>query len=294
MEFRVLQYFLAIAREETISGAAEFLHITQPTLSRQMKELEEQLGKSLFIRGNRKITLTEDGMLLRKRAEEIVDLVEKTEAEIMLSDEVIAGDVFIGSGETDAFRIVAKTMTQIKQDHPQINCHIFSGNAIDVLEQLDKGLLDFGILIGQVDITKYDYIQFPIHDTWGLYMPKDCPLAAQKTIKPEDLWDKPLIVSHQSLKNNELSQWFKIKSSSLNITATYNLINNAALMVEEGLGYALSLDKLINTTGESNLCFRPLEPSLEVSLAIVWKKYQIFSRASQYFLQTLKEKLSQY
>lgn len=294
MEFRVLQYFLAVAREETISGAADFLHITQPTLSRQMKELEDELGKQLFIRGNRQITLTEDGMLLRKRAEEIVDLVKKTEAEITLSDEIIAGEVHIGAGETDGFRLIARTMNKINEDHPQISCHIFSGNAIDVLEQLDKGLLDFGILIGQVDITKYDYIKFPIYDTWGVYMRHDSELAKKETIKPEDLWDKPLIISRQSVENNELSQWLKIKSSDLNITATYNLINNAALMVDEGLGYALSLDKLINTTGKSNLCFRPLEPKLNVELAMVWKKYQIFSRASEYFLQTLKKEISSF
>lgn len=293
MELRVLQYFLAIAREETISGAADFLHITQPTLSRQMKELEDELGKQLFIRGNRHITLTEDGMLLRKRAEEIVDLVKKTEAEITLSDENIAGDVHIGAGETDAFRLVARVMKQINEVHPQINCHIFSGNAIDVLEQLDKGLLDFGILIGQVDISKYDYIKFPIYDTWGIYMRRDSELAKKDFIKPEDLWDKPLIISRQSAKNNELSQWLKIKPSTpLNIVATYNLINNAALMADENLGYVLSLANLINTTGESNLCFRPLEPKLEVSLAMVWKKYQIFSRASEYFLQTFKDVLS--
>lgn len=294
MEFRVLQYFLAIAREETISGAAEFLHITQPTLSRQMKELEEELGKPLFIRGNRKISLTEDGMLLRKRAEEIIDLVKKTESELILSNETIAGEIHIGTGETDAFRYIARTLCNIKSKHPQINCNIISANSIDVLERLDKGLIDFGILIGKVDISKYDYLKFPVQDTWGVYMPKDSTLAKKEYIEPEDLYDKPLILSRQSVDNFEFSNWFKKKLSSLNVVATYNLINNAALMVDEGLGYAISLDKLVNISGDSNICFRPIQPVMEAELSLVWKKYQFFSRASECFIKTLTAEFENY
>lgn len=294
MELRVLQYFLAIAREETISGAAEYLHITQPTLSRQIKELEDELGKQLFIRGNRKISLTEDGMLLRKRAEEIIELVEKAEAEITLSDEVIAGEIRIGAGETNAFRLISRVLNQIKDEHPQITFHIHSANAIEVLEKLDKGLLDFGILIGEVNITKYDYIKFPVYDTWGVYMCRDCELANKSTITAKDLYNKPLLLSRQSKENNELSQWFNTKSSNLNIVGTYNLINNAAIMADEGMGYVVSLANLINCTGDSNLCFRPLEPKLEVPITLVWKKYQIFSRASEYFLKVFREQLNSY
>lgn len=294
MELRVLQYFLAIAREETVSGAAEYLHITQPTLSRQIKDLEDELGKQLFVRGNRKITLTEDGMLLRKRAEEIIDLVEKTESEITLSNEVIAGEIRIGAGESAAFRLISKVMNQLRNESPQISFHIHSGNAIEVMEKLDKGLLDFGVLIGQVDITKYDYIKLPVYDTWGVYMRRDSDLAKKTTITPKDLYNKPLLLSRQTSETNELSQWFSTKSSNLNVVATYNLINNAAIMVEEGMGYAISLAKLIKFPSDSILCFRPMEPKLEVSLTIVWKKYQIFSRASEYFLKALREEFSKY
>ena len=187
MELRVLQYFLAIAREETILGAAERLHMTQPTLSRQMKELEEELGKQLFIRGNRKITLTDDGMLLRQRAEEIVTLVEKTESDIMLSDASLSGDIYIGAGETDGMRLIAKVMHKCCEVYPNIKFHIFSGNSQDVADKIEKGLLDFGIFVEPADISKYDFIKLPSCDTWGLLMRKDSPLANKESILPDDI-----------------------------------------------------------------------------------------------------------
>lgn len=288
MEFRVLQYFLAVAREQSISGAAEFLHLSQPTLSRQLKDLEDELGKQLFVRGNRRITLTEEGMLLRKRAEEIVDLVKKTEDEITVSDETITGDIHIGTGETDAMRLIIKAAKHLKEEYPEIHYHISSDDAQDVVERLDKGLIDFGVLIGQVDISKYDYIPFPIQDTWGVLMQQDSPLAKKDYIVPEDLWDKPIIISRQVVDNSDLGKWLQHKVSSLNIVATYNLIYNGSLMVDEGLGYALCLDKLINMTGNSHLCFRPLKPELKVNLNIVWKKYQIFSKAAEKFLEQIQ------
>ena len=288
MEFRVLQYFLAVAREQSISGAAEFLHLSQPTLSRQLKELEEELGKQLFIRGNRRITLTDEGMLLRKRAEEIVDLVRKTEDEITVSDETITGDIHIGTGETDAMRLIIKAAQHLKEEYPEIHYHISSDDAQDVVERLDKGLIDFGVLIGQVDISKYDYIPFPIQDTWGVLMQQDSPLAKKDYIVPEDLWDKPIIISRQVVDNSDLGKWLQRKMSSLNIVATYNLIYNGSLMVDEGLGYALCLDKLINMTGNSHLCFRPLKPELKVNLNIVWKKYQVFPKAAEKFLEQIQ------
>lgn len=294
MELRVLHYFLAVAREQSISGAAAFLHLTQPTLSRQLKELEEELGKQLFVRGNRKITLTDDGMLLRKRAEEIIDLVKKTENEITLSNEEILGEIHIGTGETDAFRLFAQVLQQIKKEHPQIHCHIYSGNAFDVLERLDKGLIDFGVLIGQVDISKYEYIQLPVYDRWGVLMRRDHPLAQKDIIYPEDLWDQPLIISRQVMENSELSKWLKKKLSTLNVVASYNLIYNASLLVDEGFGCALTLDKLINTTGESRLCFKPFQPELRVELNMVWKKYQIFSKAAETFLDKMQNTISSY
>ncbi len=291
MELRVLRYFLAVAREESITAASESLHVTQPTLSRQLMELEEELGKKLFIRGNRKITLTDEGMLLRKRAEEIVELVEKTETEIIASDEVINGDIYIGGGETDVMRILAQIAKKLQQKYPHIKYHLFSGNADDVTERLDRGLLDFGVLIEPANIQKYEYIKLPATDKWGVLMRKDSPLAQLETIKPKDLWDTPLLCSRQSMVGKEISQWIGRDFDKLNVIATYNLLYNASLMVEEGIGYALSLDKLVNTTGNSILCFKPLEPKLEVELNIVWKKSQIFSKAAKKFLEMLQTEL---
>lgn len=288
MELRVLRYFVAVAREESITGAAESLHVTQPTLSRQLMELEEELGKKLFIRGSRKLTLTDEGVLLRKRAEEIIELVEKTETEIITSDEIINGDIYIGGGETDAMRIIAQTAKKLQKEYPNIRYHIFSGNADDVTERLDKGLLDFGILIEPADIKKYEYIKLPATDIWGLLMRKDSPLTSCDTIKPENLLNIPLLCSRQSMVGKEISEWIGLDYDKLNIVTTYNLVYNASLMVEEGIGYALSLDKLVNTTGNSVLCFKPLEPKLEVGLNIVWKKSQIFSKAAKKFLERLE------
>lgn len=293
MEIRVLRYFLAVAREESISRAAEYLHVTQPTLSRQLMELEDELGTRLFVRGkrNRSVILTDEGMLLRRRAEEIVELTDKTEAEIHAKDEIISGDIYIGGGETDAMRLIAQTARDLQEDYPDICYHLFSGNADDVTERLDKGLLDFGILVGSANTEKYDYITLPATDVWGLLMRKDSPLAEKNAVRSEDLKGLRILGSRQAVMRNELSGWYGGDFERLNIAATYNLIYNAALMVDEGFGYALCLDKLINTTGDSNLCFRPLEPRLEARLILVWKKYQVFSRAVQKFLERLQARL---
>ncbi|MCM1124436.1 MAG: LysR family transcriptional regulator [Eubacterium sp.] len=290
MELRVLQYFLAVAREQSIVKAAESLHLSQPTLSTQIKAMEEELGKQLLIRktkGSRKVTLTEEGMILRKRAEEILELVQKTEREISLSDQIIVGDVYIGTGETDAVRFIAKAARKLYKTYPGIHYHIASGNSEFVLEQLDKGLIDFGIVFGSLDQAKYNSIQLPFKDTWGVLMRKDSPLAAKETISPEDLYDKPLIVSRQDDNNGTLPAWIQKDISELEIVATYNLLFNASLMVEEGLGYAIGFDKIINTSGDSRLCFRPLSPKREEGMSIVWKKYQIFSKASEKFIQEI-------
>ena len=270
MELRVLRYFLTVAREESISGAAAALHVTQPTLSRQMMELEEELGKTLFLRGKRKISLTEEGMFLRKRAQEIVTLVEKTESEFSAAEETISGDVHIGGGETDAMRLIARAAHRLQSAYPHIAYHLFSGNADDVTERLDRGLVDFGVFIEPADLSKYDFIKLPVTDIWGVLMRKDCPLAARATIRPQDLLGLPLLASNQHLVKNEFSGWFGEGYEKLNITTTYNLLYNASIMVEEGMGYALCLDKIVRTSGGSQLCFRPLEPKLEVGLHIAW------------------------
>ena len=293
MELRVLQYFLAVAREQNISAAAQSLHLTQPTLSRQLREQEEELGKQLMIRGNRKITLTEDGMLLRKRAEEILELVGRTEKELMRSDDTVSGDIYIGTGETDGVRQIARTANQLQRSYPGIHFHIVSGDAVDVCERLDKGLLDFGVLLGDMDKMKYHYMQLPMKDTWGVLMQRSSPLAQQDAVSPQDLWDKPIILSRQMDNKSGLYRWLRKEPSELHTVATYNLIYNASLMVDEGMGYAFTLDKLVNTTG-SDLCFRPLKPKLELGMYLVWKKSQIFSKASELFLERLQEQLAQF
>ena len=231
MELRVLRYFLAVAREESISDAAEFLHITQPTLSRQLMDLEEELGKQLLIRGkrNRKIMLTEDGMRLRKRAEEIVALADKTEAKFLAADDAVSGDVYIGCGESDAMRIIAKTAVKLRRDYPEIHFHLYSGNAEDVSERMEKGLLDFGIFITSANIDKYDYLKLPAYDTWGLIMRKSDKLAAKDFITPQDLEGLPLIMSRQALVQEDIGRWSKKQIQNLNVVATYNLVYNAAI-----------------------------------------------------------------
>lgn len=294
MELRVLQYFLAIAREQSIIRAAESLHLSQPTLSTQMKSLEEELGKQLLIRGtkgSRKVTLTEEGMILRKRAEEILDLVKKTEKEVTLANDIIVGDIYIGTGETDAVRILAKAAKSLQDTSPGIQFHISSGNSTFVKERLDKGLLDFGIVFGAVDLTKYNALKLPARDVWGVLMRKDSPLAEKKAVSPEDLWDKPLIISQQEEKGGIVIQWLERQMPDLNIVATYNLIFNASLLVDEGLGYAICFDKIINTTGTSSLCFRPLVPMLEQEMSVIWKKYQVFSKPAEKFIEVLRESL---
>lgn len=289
MELRLLQYFLAVAREETISGAAEILHITQPTLSRQIMELERELGKKLLVRGNRKITLTEEGMQLRKRAEEIVALVQKTQAEFLSDDEAVCGDIYIGGGETSAMCLIASIIKEVQTQYPNIHFHIFSGNADDVTERLDKGLLDFGVLIEPADLTKYESIRLPAVDTWGILMRKDSYLASLTSITPNELCDVPLIASRQQFVGKEISAWFKKDYEKLNVVATYNLLYNASLLVEAGIGSALCLDRLIHTGDDSTLCFRPLTPKLEARLDIVWKKYQVFSKTAKIFINKMQK-----
>ncbi len=287
MEIRLLRSFLAVAREQNISRAAQTLHITQPSLSRQIMDLEESLGLTLFNRRKRVMTLTEQGMLLRKRAEQILDLVYKTEEELAMV-EAVSGTVYIGAGETHAFRSLTDGINNLVSEHPEIRFHLMSGNAEDVMERLDKGLLDFGLLIEPADITKYDYLRLPISDVWGILMRSDNPLAAQESIRPEDLWNEPLICSRQALEGGQFSSWLKIGQDRLNLVATYNLIFNASLLVEAGVGHVVGLDNIINTTGDSKLCFRPLNPPLVSHVDLVWKKYQIFSKASELFLERVR------
>ncbi len=287
-----MKYFLAVAREGSITGAANSLHLTQPTLTRQLQELEKELGQKLLIRGKYKISLTPEGLILRKRAEEIIEMVEKTEAEFQSISETVSGDIYIGGGESDAFKYIAKVIKELQAEYPKIKFHIYSGNAEDVTEKLDRGLLDFGVLIQPIDLSKYDYIPMPEKDIWGLLMRKDNPLAEKSEIKLEDLMGVPLLASRQMSpkysKDSGFLDWFGDKFDQLNITATYNLIYNAAIMVETGVGCAVTLDKLANTSQNSKICFRPLSPRLDSGLDIVWKKNQVFSPAAKLFLERLQ------
>lgn len=265
--------------------------MTQPPLSRQLKDLEEELGTQLLVRGSKKISLTEDGILLRKRAQEIVELMEKTKSELMCPDGDIVGDVHIGSGETNAMSFLAQAAGSLKQSCPQIRYHLYSGDADRVMEKLDRGLIDFGLLVGPVDVMKYEYMRLPVKDRWGVLMRKDSPLAKQDSVRAQDLRDAALILSHQISESSELSAWLQLDSTKLRTSATYDLIYNASHLVAKGLGYAVALEGIINTSGDSDLCFRPLSPLLEAELYLVWKKHQVFSKASDAFLQQLRKEL---
>lgn len=297
MEIRVLRYFLAVAREGNITGAANSLHLSQPTLSRQIRDLEEELGQQLLIRKSHRVALTPEGMHFRKRAEEIITMVDKTEAEFASMEDIVSGDIYIGGGETQALRQIADIIKALRESNPGIHCHLYSGNAQDVTERLDKGLLDFGLLIQPADISKYDYLNLPDKDIWGVIMRKDSPLAEKEYIEKSDLLDVPLICSRQAISphqnGNEFADWFGADFSKLDIVTTFNLVYNAAIMVDAGIGYAITIDKLANTAEYSSLCFRPLKPKLESGLNIIWKKYQIFSPAAGLFLERIKSQFGE-
>lgn len=256
-----------------------------------MQNLEKQIGKQLFLRGTKKITLTETGQLLRKRAEEILELYRQTEAELNAPITDVSGDIYIGGGESYVMGVIAKAAHAVQREFPNVKFHLFSGDSGTVSERLDKGLIDFGIFIEPFDLSRYDHLRLPLYDTWGVIMRKDSPLAEKKHITPEDLWDKPIIRSRQSIGKNKISEWFRKSEDELNIVATGNLLYNMSLLVEEGLGYAVTLDKILNTTGNSNLCFRPLYPELISHLDIAWKKYQVFPKCTEIFLKRLQEYL---
>ena len=290
MELRVLRYFLAVTKAQSVSGAAELLNITQPTLSRQLLELERELGVTLFKRGrrNQKVTLTEAGTFLLKHAEEIVMLSDKTEAAFAASGDSVTGDIYLCSGETDAVRYLARTAKKLQERCPQIHYYISSGDSADVEDQLDKGLADFGILLGVVNRDRYEALPLPIRDRWGVLMRQDDSLAERKSIRPKDLCDKPLILSRQTVSSGQILRWLNRPREELNIVADYSLAYNAALMTAEGFGYTLVLDKLIHLSGDGALCFRPLENSPELPVYLVWKKYQAFSRAASLFLEQFR------
>ncbi len=287
IETRLLQYFWTVARELNLTKAAEALYITQPTLSKQMMVLEQQLGKQLFIRGKRKLTLTEEGEYLRDRAREILELLDNTEAAFHTEEQTLRGHIAIGCGETIAMDKIAESLAEFHKHHPGVQLHTHSGDANMILERLDKGLVDMGLLLGPMRQEKYDYMNIHMKDVYGLLMPSDCELARQEAVNIDQLKSLPLIIPEQTFFGHQDLEWFGADHSVLNVVATYNLIYNATFLVEHGIGYALCLDRLVNTQGR-NLAFRPIMPELSVDLYIVTKKYQTFSPAVKAFLEELK------
>lgn len=287
MEIRVLRYFLEIARTENMTRAAETLHISQPTLSRQVKELEQELGKKLFHRGSTTLALTEEGMLLRKRAEDILDMVDKTTDEFKALDEITGGEARIGCAESYQIKYLACAIKSFRESYPLFRYHLISGNTEQVIERLDKGLIDFAIIVEPPNLAKYNYLDVPGTNIWGLVMSKNDPLAQKDFICFDDLTTVPLICSGQGLKH-DIVRWCGEKIDMLNISGTVNLPYNGSVFVKEGLGYLLTFEQLIDTGEDSTLCFRPLKPRLETKMFVIWKKYQVFSPIAGLLLEQIK------
>lgn len=286
MELRVLRYFLMVAREENITKSAELLHITQPTLSRQLAQLEEELGIKLFKRGQHSITLTEDGMLLKRRAQEIIELTERTEKELSNVTENLSGEVAIGSGETKSVHVLARIMANFRKEHPDVSFHMYSSVANDIKERMEKGFLDIGLLTEPVDVSKYDFIRMPEKEKWGVLVRKDSLLAMKGVICPKDLVGIPIIISKRQLVQNELASWFGEYYDQMEIASTYNLAYNAAIMVENNVGVALCFHF---ENRFENLVFCPLSPQLETGSVLVWKKYHGFSTTTKAFIQYIQK-----
>ena len=293
MEIRVLQYFLKIAELENITKAAEALHITQPALSRQLAELESELGTQLLLRGKRKTTLTEEGRLLQKRALEITALVHKTKEEIHHENDHISGPIRIGCAETRGMQFLLHLQKELLTTYPGLCCHLYDGHDQDVMEKLDKGLLDFGVLSSPSHLRRYEAIKLPHRDYWGVLMRKDTPLAEKDVIHPADLWHLPLILSRQAMESGDISHLLHKDLSDLHITGTYNLLLNTAFMVEEGIGYALAYDNLLPLENHPLLTFRPITPRQYASTYFIWKRHQLFSPAANLLKTKVEEQVGQ-
>lgn len=289
MDLKSLRYFLAIADEGSISAAAESLNLSQPNISRQMTLLEKELGAKLFERGSRRIVLTEEGMLLRRRAVEILQLADTAVTEIGSAGKDVIGTVRIGCGETDAMRVVARAIRRFSETYPMVRFELHSGNAEDVSDLLERGLVDFGVLIEPTDKTRYDYLSFPTDIRWGALVRRDDPLARLYGVSPSDISGRRVIVSRQNMAANGISGWIGPDFPEPDVIATYNLLFNASLLVSEGVGIALCLEGIVNTSGDSDLVFVPFEPELRVGMSLVWKKNSVQGRAQRLFLDGLRE-----
>ena len=287
MEIRHLRYFLAVAREENMTKAAELLHVSQPTLSMTLKALEEELGKKLFRRHSFSIELTDEGMLLRDRAADLVAMADKIEQEFISLDDITGGDLYLGLAESYQIRYLARELGRLKKVYPAMNYHITSGDTEQVTEKLDKGLLDFAVICEPPDELKYDFIEFPEVDIWGAVMPSDHPLAALPLVTVDDLAGQPLFVSEQSW-NYEIAEWAGDKQAELRLEGSFRLSYNGSVFAREGLGLLLTFKGLVDCSEGSGLVFRPLSPQLETHLYLIWNKYQTFAPLAQKFLGQIR------
>ncbi len=287
MELRTMRYFLAVAREENMTRAAELLHVTQPTLSKQLKALEDELGKKLFTRHSFSIQLTEEGVLLRKRAEDLIKMADKITAEFLTLDNILGGDIYFGLAESYQIRYLADAIRRLKETYPDLHYHITSGDTEQVTEKLDKGIIDFAVLAQEPNAAKYHYLEFPAADLWGVVMPKDCKLAEKKAISIDDLIGLPLFCSEHGW-NHDISKWSGNRMDKLHLEGSFRLSYNGSLFVRERLGYLLTFKHLIDTSSDSGLVFRPLTPKLETKIYLIWKKYQIFTPIAERLLEKLK------
>lgn len=289
MEFRVLKYFLAVAQEKNISQASKILHVSQPTISRQLKDLEVELDTKLFVRGNRKITLTKDGEYLFNQSRQILTLTDKTINNLHGKHD-LKGDLYIGGAETQNMRSVGRTVTDLHQIHPKILTHIISENADEVRKQLDAGILDFGIVLDPMDKNDYNFLNLPGNATWGVIMPKSAALANKNFVEPGDLRNIDLISSHQNGVSQNLENWFGHNLDAINIVATYNLLTNAIVLVRSGLGYAFCIDGVANLTG-TTLKFVPLKPKMAAGVSLIWSKKVPLSETASEFLKLIKKEI---
>ena len=287
MEIRTLRYFLAVAREENMTRAAEILHVTQPTLSKQLKALEEELGKKLFTRHSFKLRLTDEGILLRNRAEDLVSMADKIEQEFVSLNDITGGDLYLGLAESFQIKYLAKAIKKFKENYPSLHYHITSGDTEQIAEKLDKGLLDFLVLAELPDSRKYEYLAFPENDVWGLIIPAADPLSKKESITIFDLKGLPLFCSDQAWEG-EIKKWAGNHFSGLTLEGSFRLSYNGSIFAKEGLGYLLTFDHLIDTSEGSGVVFRPLSPKLETTLYLAWNRYQTFTPIAERFLQHLK------
>lgn len=288
MEIRTLRYFLEAAREENMSKAAERMHISQSALSKQLKGLEEELGKKLFVRHSFSIELTEEGMLLRKRAEDLLSMADKITAEFASMDDIIGGNIYFGCAESYQLRHLAALIKRFKKQYPVFHYHITSGDTEQVTEKLDKGLLDFAVLVERPDYAKYNVVKMPEADRWGLVMPAGCALTQKDCITFEDLLGLPLFCSGQGW-HADLPLWCGERINELTLEGSFRLSYNASVFTREGLGYLLTFEHLVNTSSESGLVFRPLYPELTTDMFIIWKKHQVFTPIAERFINELQK-----